>query len=93
MMGFVRSLVSKKKRRFRENGFDLDLSYITPRTIVMGFPAEGKEGLFRNPLPEVMRFLTTYHDSHFKIINLCAERECDPSKLGGNVERIPFEDH
>jgi hypothetical protein len=29
----VRSLVSKKKVRFTEGGFDLDLTYITPRVI------------------------------------------------------------
>ncbi|KAH8069258.1 phosphatase [Aureococcus anophagefferens] len=27
----LRSLVSKKKRRFREDGYDLDLTYVTPR--------------------------------------------------------------
>ena len=27
----VRALVSKKKHRMREDGFDLDLTYVTPR--------------------------------------------------------------
>ena len=39
----VRKLVSLKKRRFVGDGVDLDLTYITPRVIAMGFPSEGAE--------------------------------------------------
>lgn len=45
-MGFasaIRHVVSKKKKRFEEDGFDLDLSYITERIIAMGFPSQGME--------------------------------------------------
>ncbi|BBN12032.1 hypothetical protein MPTK1_5g16940 [Marchantia polymorpha subsp. ruderalis] len=93
MAALIRHMVSKKKRRFMEDGFDLDLSYITDRIIAMAYPGECWEGFFRNPLSEVMRFLKTYHERHFKVINLCSERDYDPAKLGGNVERIPMEDH
>lgn len=46
MAQFVRGLVSKKKMRFVEDGFDLDLTYITDKIIAMGFPSIGQEVRF-----------------------------------------------
>jgi hypothetical protein len=70
MAGIVRGLVSKKKKRFTEDGFDLDLTYITPRIIAMGFPSSGVEGIYRNPLPEVQRFFNKRHSNHHKVKNI-----------------------
>jgi len=89
----LRRAVSKKKIRYRENGFDLDLAYITDSIISMGFPSEKLEGIFRNPMSEVQRFLETFHPNHYKVYNLCAERSYDPVKFKGLVEIFPFEDH
>jgi phosphatidylinositol-3,4,5-trisphosphate 3-phosphatase/dual-specificity protein phosphatase PTEN len=36
--------VSQGKRRFQQDGYDLDLSYVTKRVVGMGFPAKGREG-------------------------------------------------
>eukprot|EP01052_Picozoa_sp_SAG31_P017141 SAG31_NODE_1160_length_9602_cov_20.626434_4_plen_215_part_00 len=57
----VRSLVSKKKRRYTDGGFDLDLTYITDRVIALGFPAEGKEAMYRNKMRDVQRFFKKRH--------------------------------
>ena len=39
------SQVSKKKRRYTDDGFDLDLTYITDRVVALGFPSEGREAM------------------------------------------------
>ena len=49
--------VSKKKRRFRVDDFNLDLSYITHRLIAMGFPSNEREIVYRSPSPFVCRSL------------------------------------
>lgn len=93
MTDVVRNMVSKKKKRFTEDGFDLDLSYVNPRVIAMGFPAEGMESTFRNPMEEVQRFLYQRHYNKYRIYNLCAERSYDPARFDGRCTRFPFMDH
>ena len=95
--GIARGLVSKEKRRYvdKENGFDLDLSYITETIMAMGIPSEGTEGLFRNPMSEVIRFFNLQHNGTAKIYNLCLEdsRQYDPEMFSGATASFPFEDH
>jgi len=94
-MAFVRSLVSKKKVRYTEDGFDLDLTYVTPRLIAMGAPSEGSEAAYRNPLPEVHRFFEKRHAGHYRLYDLRAEKGAayDPEKFGGRVGAYRFFDH
>lgn len=90
-----RKAVSNKKRRFKEDGFDLDLTYLTSRIIVHGFPATGLEHFIRNPRYEVRRFLEQRHGGRYKMYNFCCEpgRRYDPAVFENRVERYPFRDH
>ena len=88
----VKALVSKKKNRFCFDGFDLDLTYITTRIIAMGMPSSKLEGLYRNPMEEVQRFLNTRHPSHYKVYNLCEERNY-PKNSFYKQDIFPFKDH
>lgn len=93
----VRSLVSKKKKRFISpaEGVDLDLSYITNRVIAMGYPSVGLEALYRNPSDKVRAFLESRHGAQqqsgqgggqgprYRLYNLCCEREYAVTELFG----------
>ena len=88
----VKSLVSKKKNRFCYDGFDLDLSYITERIIAMGMPSSKLEGLYRNSMDEVQKFLNTRHPLHYKVYNLCEEKDY-PKNSFYKQDIFPFKDH
>ncbi|XP_073253573.1 phosphatidylinositol 3,4,5-trisphosphate 3-phosphatase TPTE2-like isoform X1 [Porites lutea] len=89
----TRRMISQNKRRYQKDGFDLDLTYITEKVIAMSFPSSGKYKMYRNPINEVVRFLDTKHENHYKVYNLCSERSYEPSMFHNRVERIPIDDH
>ena len=93
--GWLRHLLSGSKRRTQSEGFDLDLTYITPQIIALGLPASGVEKLYRNPLSEVRAYLDSKHKSKYAMVNLCNERDYANEDFANaaRVFRFPFADH
>ncbi len=52
-MNKIREIVSGPKKRYKQDGLNLDLTYITKRIVVMSYPASGFESLYRNPIADV----------------------------------------
>ena len=92
----LKRLVSKQKRRYQDENFDLDMSYITDRVIAMGFPSVGCETIYRNSITDVINFFHTKHNDKVKIYNLCLEKDRIYSKnlfSKSQVGLFPATDH
>mmetsp|Transcript_19367 Transcript_19367/g.23975 ORF Transcript_19367/g.23975 Transcript_19367/m.23975 type:complete len:584 (+) Transcript_19367:44-1795(+) len=89
----LRQLVSGNKRRYQQDGFDLDLTYITNNVIATSFPSSGLWAAYRNPIESVAKFLDTKHKDHYKVYNLCSEKTYDTTHFHDRVERIKIDDH
>ncbi len=88
LYNLVRGQMSKEKRRFKTDQFDLDLSFITPSIIAMGLPAEGREAAFLNKIDDVERFLDAKYGQRYVVYNLCAEKTYNThERFGGRVIR------
>jgi len=55
-MDWIRKIVSGHRRRFEDEQYNLDITYITKRVLAMSFPASGFEICYRNNISEVSIF-------------------------------------
>ena len=93
----IRKLVGGKRKRIEDDdGFSLDLTYITPRIIAMSYPASGLEKVGRNPIENVSAFLKKRHDRKYWIFNV-SERDKYKGKesefFQGHVSAYLWPDH
>ena len=91
-MNFIREMVSKKKIRYKDEKFNLDLTYITPRIIAMAYPASGVESLYRNKMDDVAEFLNSKHKDKYYVINT-SNRKYDYTKFNSKVIDIEWPNH
>ena len=89
----LRGRIIGKRRPFKEDGLDLDLTYICKdRIIVMGFPQSGLKAGYRNNWKDIRLFLESRHKDHYKVYNL-SETTYDKSRFNDRVEEFAWQDH
>lgn len=89
----LKKLYSKTRRRLELDGYDLDLSYITPRIIAMSFPDAGLNTLIRNDINEVERYLNEHHGRCYRMYNLTRDSYDRGARFNGHCVQIPLDDH
>ena len=93
MVFSARRVTSENKRRYRRDGYDLDLTFVTDRIIAMSVPSAGWLSLYRNPINEVARFFNTRYPHRYRIYNLCPEIPYDHLYFHNRVVVFDVEDH
>lgn len=93
LVSALRRLVSADRRRYVDDGFDLDLTYVHTNVIAMSWPSTKAESLYRNKIDTVAAFLDTKHPGKYHVYNLCSERGYDESKFHNMCTRFYLDDH
>ncbi|KAF7247934.1 Tensin-2 [Varanus komodoensis] len=73
-----------------EEGYELDLTYITERIIAVSFPASCSEETYLHNLQDVTRMLKSKHGDNYLVLNL-SEKRYDLTKLNPKVLRPQLE--
>ena len=89
----LKKLYSKTRRRLEVDGYDLDLSYITPRIIAMSFPDTGLNRLIRNDISEVEQYLDEHHGGCYRVYNLTRDCYDKKTRFHGHYVQVPLDDH
>lgn len=91
-MNIIRNVASGKRNRFKEDNYNLDLTYITPRIIAMSFPASGLEKMYRNSIDKVAKFLEEKHGENYLVFNF-SNKSYNYDKFKGRVKDYQWRDH
>ncbi|XP_062853704.1 tensin-1 isoform X1 [Trichomycterus rosablanca] len=75
-----------------EEGYDVDLIYITERIISLSFPGIAEEHSYSMHLREVISMLRSKHQQHYLLLNLSEQRH-DITKLNPKVLDFGWPDH
>lgn len=65
----LRAQLSGDRKRFKEDGFDLDLAYVTNQIIAMSDIAIGYDAILHNPLKKIAKFFNSRHGNKYLILN------------------------
>ncbi|XP_031694159.1 tensin-3-like [Anarrhichthys ocellatus] len=74
----------KSRDSAMEEGYELDLTYITERIIAVSFPRGCTEEIYSHNLKDVTRMLKSKHADNYLIINL-SEKRHDLTKMNPKV--------
>jgi len=73
-----------------EDGFDLDLQYISPQIMVMSNPSVGSDAVLRNSMPAVSQYLNEVHGNHYLVLNVTEERRYPLGPFFGRYYQFPI---
>ncbi|NWI17683.1 TENS3 protein, partial [Crypturellus soui] len=74
-----------------EEGYELDLTYITERIIAVSFPASCSEETYLHNLQDVTRMLKSKHGDNYLVLNL-SEKKYDLAKLNPKIMDVGWPD-
>ncbi|XP_044309547.1 tensin-3 isoform X3 [Varanus komodoensis] len=74
-----------------EEGYELDLTYITERIIAVSFPASCSEETYLHNLQDVTRMLKSKHGDNYLVLNL-SEKRYDLTKLNPKIMDVGWPD-
>ncbi|XP_041101290.1 tensin-3-like isoform X2 [Polyodon spathula] len=83
--------VSQSVDHIMEEGYELDLTYITERIIAVSFPTACSEETYLHNLQDVTRMLKSKHADNYLVFNL-SEKRCDLSKLNPKIMDVGWLD-
>jgi len=93
MTTWLKGKVSQDKFRMKEDGYNLDLTYITERMLAMAWPAEKfVHKIWRNSINDVSRFLAEKHGKNYWVFNVSGF-PYDTTPFNDQVSLYEWEDH